>query len=224
MDDREWRRFWPKVDATPGGCWIWKGGKFPNGYGGFYVVRDGKRKTAMAHRWAYERLVGPIPDGLDLDHLCRVRDCVNPAHLEPVTRSVNLLRGDRRTGPRKTHCVRGHLLGGDNLYIDSHGKRSCRLCRLEAKRAMRKRIREDPELAGEYRAEDAARAREYRTRKRGGKPANPNVAKTHCPNGHPLRGENLYVPPSGGRKCRICVRASNRRAYAKRMGREPPPV
>ena len=70
-------------------CWLWIGARTRAGYGIFtanYV-------NAYAHRWMYERYIGPIPDGLDLDHLCRVRHCCNPGHLEPVTRKINLNRG-----------------------------------------------------------------------------------------------------------------------------------
>ena len=101
-------RFRTKVDRSAGddACWSWLGARSQTGYGRFWV--DGK--TVKAHRWAYEHLVGPIPDGLTIDHLCRVRSCVNPAHLEPVSNRVNVLRGDAPAArnARKTHCVRGH--------------------------------------------------------------------------------------------------------------------
>jgi hypothetical protein len=91
-------RFWPKVDKTET-CWLWVGAIGTGGYGNFYISSVGRRiRSVRAHRWAYEHLVGSIPDGLDLDHLCRNRACVNPAHLEPVTRRVNLRRGIRTAG------------------------------------------------------------------------------------------------------------------------------
>lgn len=83
------RRLYERVDRRPAGCWLWTGTIAPNGYGYFAI----KGRSQQAHRVAYELLVGPIPDGLDLDHLCRVRACVNPDHLEPVTRSENNRRG-----------------------------------------------------------------------------------------------------------------------------------
>jgi len=86
-------RFWPKVDRG-GACWLWTGALYVNGYGAF---RGPDGRTIRAHRFAYERVVGPIPEGLDLDHLCRVRACVNPAHLEPVTRAENLRRARQVT-------------------------------------------------------------------------------------------------------------------------------
>lgn len=114
------------------GCWLWMGALTSDGYGRVLV---GTRKIA-AHRVAYEALVGPIPFGMTLDHRCRVRCCINPAHLEPVTNKINVLRG---TGPtakhaRATHCAKGHPFEGDNLFISQNARR-CRTCR----RAMNKR-------------------------------------------------------------------------------------
>jgi len=85
-------RFWRKVDfGAPGDCWRWTGAISDTGYGDFFLsISVG---TVRAHRWAYEERRGPIPRGMDLDHLCRVRHCVNPDHLEPVTRAENLRRG-----------------------------------------------------------------------------------------------------------------------------------
>lgn len=77
-------------DVNEEGCWIWRGAVWRNGYGKTSVPVHG---TRLAHRAFYVEHVGPIPDGADLDHLCRVRRCCNPAHLEPVSRSVNLTRG-----------------------------------------------------------------------------------------------------------------------------------
>jgi hypothetical protein len=123
-------RFWQKLEKTDS-CWLWTAGLFTDGYGLFW---DGK-KTVGAHRFSYELLVGVIPIGLVLDHLCRVRSCVNPAHLEPVTHRENILRGDgiaaRRA--RQTHCVRGHELIGENIDRVSTrpSARHCRTCHLE---------------------------------------------------------------------------------------------
>lgn len=90
-------RFWAKVDRRDGGdCWPWLGTTTSTGYGLFGVPREDR--TVGAHRYAYELVVGPIPTGLELDHLCRVRNCVNPAHLEPVTHAENLRRGREARG------------------------------------------------------------------------------------------------------------------------------
>lgn len=90
------RRFWAKVDAS-GSCWMWTASTNGGGYGGFTI----RGTRTGAHRYAYERMVGPIPEGMDLDHLCRNRRCVRPSHLEPVTRSENVARGWRDRGGRR---------------------------------------------------------------------------------------------------------------------------
>lgn len=112
------------VDAS--GCWNWTGTLSPRGYGTLHVGATSKR----AHRISYEVHRGPIPEGLTLDHLCRNRKCINPAHLEIVTAGVNTLRGDGPTAinKRKTHCKRGHALSGANLHL-YRGRRVCLTCK-----------------------------------------------------------------------------------------------
>jgi hypothetical protein len=134
-------RFWLKVDgsAGPTGCWEWTASK-AHGYGQFGVRAGDVR---MAHRYAYEYLVAPIPVDLQIDHLCRNRRCVNPAHLEPVTLVENVMRG---IGPgavnaRKTHCLHGHAFDEANTYTDKSGRRQCRTCR---RRNNRKHLAENP--------------------------------------------------------------------------------
>lgn len=125
-----WDRFWPKVDAT-GDCWEWTASRTRNGYGWFL---ESKGKAKVAHRWAYENLVGPIPDGLQIDHLCRNRACCNPDHLDPVPRLENVCRGSRgRAKPRKTHCPQGHPYAGTNLLILGDGQRRCLICTRETR-------------------------------------------------------------------------------------------
>lgn len=104
-------------------CWLYLGSLTSNGYGKASVAG----RTALAHRAAYEALVGPIPPGLQLDHLCRNRACYNPAHLEPVTQRENLRRG-RNSNAEKTHCPLGHEYSDENTYVCARGKRSCKTC------------------------------------------------------------------------------------------------
>lgn len=118
-------RFWPKVDAS-GDCWEWTAAKTHDGYGFIGQSRRGSGKV-YAHRFAYEQLVGPVPVGMQLDHLCRVRHCVNPDHLEPVTNRENARRGSKA---RRTHCTNGHPFSEANTYRSpQRGTRTCRQCR-----------------------------------------------------------------------------------------------
>lgn len=112
------------------GCIVWTGHKTPNGYGVLKV--GGKWKSV--HRLAYEQAYGPIPDGLVIDHLCRVKPCKNPDHLEAVSSQTNILRGVGITAKyaARTHCKRGHALTDDNIYNSpvriKRGERLCKLC------------------------------------------------------------------------------------------------
>lgn len=112
-------------------CWIWCGGVDGKGYGQVRAKRasDGQHTTRRLHRVVYELLMGAIPSGLDLDHLCRVRHCINPWHLEPVPRRINLLRGIGfpAVNASRTHCPKGHPYSGDNLSIRRNA-RHCRKC------------------------------------------------------------------------------------------------
>lgn len=118
-------RFWEKVDKDdPGGCWIWRGA---TGHAGYGVFR-GPDRNVGAHRFAYEDVAGPIPEGLELDHLCRTPLCVNPAHLEPVTHAENMARGSIAA---KTHCKHGHAYTSENTGRNPNGTRYCRACNRE---------------------------------------------------------------------------------------------
>lgn len=120
-------RFAAKVDRTDG-CWIWTGAKQAGGYGRF-MLSSRPTVLVLAHRFAFEQAHGAIADGLTLDHLCRNTSCVNPGHLEPVSREENALRGSRNAG--KTHCDAGHEFTVANTYVSPSrpNVRCCRACR-----------------------------------------------------------------------------------------------
>ena len=128
LDKVNFSTFAARVVRSSSGCWEWQG-TLRNGYG--LISENGpaksKRKQLKAHRYAYEAFRMPIPEGLTIDHLCRNRCCVNPFHLEPVTRGENLRRGPF-FGANKTHCPRGHEYNEHNTYIDSKNGRRCREC------------------------------------------------------------------------------------------------
>lgn len=188
-------RFWRKVDKDGpvptyrpelGQCWIWTAGKMPRGYGVFHPTHG---KTTYAHRYAYEDLIGPIPDGLHIDHLCRVTPCVNPAHLEAVTQQVNNAR------TCKDECDNGHAFTEANTY-EWQGHRFCIACR-RARSSGR-----DP------RSEPTTQVNTGRRSER-----------THCPRGHAYSDANTYRSPGGsGRQCRTCKRDRRRQVNRDGIG------
>ena len=127
------------MSFTSDECWVWQAETW-DGYGYFHLHHH----QVKAHRWVYEHMMGPIPAGLELDHLCRNRSCVNPAHLEPVTHRVNVLRGlcPPAVNARKTHCVKGHEYTPENTYTYPDGRKWCLTCKRAEARAYQKRKRE----------------------------------------------------------------------------------
>ncbi len=120
-------RFGRSVRVSPDGCWLWQGSLTPRGYAKMGL----NGRTVVVHRWSYEHFVGPIPEGMQLDHFaCEVRHCVNPWHVRPVTARENTLRG--ATIPSlmasKTECLRGHPFDEANTYEIRTGGRACRAC------------------------------------------------------------------------------------------------
>jgi hypothetical protein len=203
MDESTRQRFMAKVTVLPNGCWVFSGKKGDGGYTYFWF----EGKSRLAHRFIYEQMVGPIPDGYQVDHLCHARDsscpanrdcphraCVNPAHLEPVPPVVNVLRstGLAAKNAVKTVCANGHSLTKGNTYVYPSGERGCRACRVEANR----------------------RFRDARHPVR--KPAAAN--RTHCPQGHPYDEANTRVNNQGKRVCITCFREQDRER--KRILRE----
>lgn len=171
-------------------CWIWTASKINTGYG--QINLHGAPR--LAHRVSYVLFVGPIPSGMDLDHICRVRSCINPKHLEPVTRSENNKRGlvgkeAARRARERTHCRRGHLLSEDNIKWAERGRRCCKIC-YETK------VKEKNDM----------------------RPRSPRKIKTHCPHGHPYAGDNLVMTKRGSRVCRECMRTATREYQRKARG------
>jgi hypothetical protein len=252
MNERTLARFFSKVNKNGpvpakrpdlGPCWLWKPVTASGGYGQFTA----NGKTRLAHRAAYELLVGPIPQGLTIDHLCSVRHCVNPAHLEAVTLAENIRRArvwenGAAHQRNKTHCPYGHPYSGDNLRIASDGKRACRECdkRYSANHRERKRAANPPRLkplrefcvnghslteygvvrGGRTECRECSRAkvRRYRERQSAQKP--PRQSRETCKNGHPWTEANTYVTPSTGRRACSCMpqRAHPRRLLRRQGG------
>lgn len=178
---------WDRILKTET-CWLWQGRLTPDGYGRF-----GQR---LVHRIVYEELVGPIPDGLTLDHLadvCSSRACCFPDHMEPVTQGENARRG-RNHWRERTHCDAGHEYTKANTRwheVDGYRYRICRECQRLASLRWK--------------------------RARGVQPATPRNTATHCANGHEFTEANTWVSPTTGyRKCRTCNRENQRRVKARR--------
>lgn len=142
-------RFFSKVNKSSGvfgedgnyksECWLWTGKLTSEGYGTFRFSGKGSY-TGPAHRYIYQLYNGFKKYKFHIDHLCRVRHCVNPSHLEEVTLVQNVMRGQSFSAinARKTHCIHGHELAGSNLYIQpSTGYRYCKTCKRDSERRLR---------------------------------------------------------------------------------------
>ena len=186
LEGKDLQRFISKIDST-GECWLWKGGSRGHGYGAMNI----NGKTTPAHRISYELFKGSIPEGLVIDHLCRIHQCVNPKHLEAVTQGENIRRGKVVAPIVKICCDAGHEYSEENtIYNPTTGKRRCRECNNRWHR-------------------ESYRNSEYY---RGGIPAKD---RTHCPQGHPYVGSNLSIKGSGYRVCKECHRKHSRASHHK---------
>jgi hypothetical protein len=176
-----------RVRRVESGCWEWQANVGLDGYGRWYGNAR-KYETRQAHRISYMAFVGLIPDGMQIDHLCRNRKCVNPMHLEAVTQRVNILRGEgfSARNARKTHCTKGHPFTEGNLYLVRGKFRRCRTCEIGKQRLLRVAANPNIQL--------------------------PNSEKTHCSRGHKYDEKNTHFLKRGGRMCRAC-HSENQRAY-----------
>mgnify|MGYP001580768529 CR=1 FL=1 len=129
MTDKDSIRFESKFIPEPNtGCWLWTDALTDKGYGKFWLIH----RQYFSHVVSWERIYGRTPDGLELDHKCRMPACVNPQHLEPVTHRENILRGLRNIisiNARKISCAQGHQFTSENTFINKHGHRQCRTCK-----------------------------------------------------------------------------------------------
>jgi hypothetical protein len=197
------RRLQERIRVTDNGCWEWLLCKNRDGYGRWVV--DGREWKA--HRLAYTLYRGEIADGLEIDHLCRNRCCCNPDHLEVVTHTVNIRRGESLPAKnrRKDRCVRGHEFTAENTAVDSQGWRSCLTCRREARAQWKA---DNPERFREIQRE-AVRRHRLRTAdaRREAAALRAEKRRAFCRNGHPRTPENTYVYPGGTAVCLPCRQA-----------------
>jgi hypothetical protein len=134
-------RFWLRIAKTLDGCWEWTGGCDKDGYGQLKVRRHGKITTMRAHHMAFTLMGRSIPNGMQLDHLCRNRCCVRPEHLELVSGAENNARSGSPSAvnARKTHCIRGHEFNQSNTRVDKNGHRRCKICDNENRKTPERR-------------------------------------------------------------------------------------
>jgi hypothetical protein len=205
LTQQELDRLWARVSEDENGCWIWTGSRYKAGYGRFYLGQE----SVYAHRVMYMILVGEIAEGRHTDHLCRVRECCNPRHLEVVTCRENILRSPiapAAINASKTHCPQGHPLSGDNLELDEKGGRHCRTCAITAARKRYAATTGTP--LNESSIDLSKRPVPRRAR-----------SAEVCAKGHALDSMNTYTDPKGYRHCRACRTATQTRYEARKKAR-----
>ena len=190
-----WSEFWQNVVCQISTrCWVWTGKVDRDGYGNRRARGPGNG-VAKTHRIAYTWLVGPIPVGMTLDHLCRNPSCVNPEHLEVVTPAENSRRA--RT---KARCLRGHLLEGANVIKTANGRR-CKVCQDSYYARNTERVLARHKARYDTKADHVVLP--------------PNGERTQCKWGHPFDEKNTRFTSTGVRQCRACAARRDRERYAK---------
>jgi len=189
-----------RIDVDAGGCWLWRGRVNLGGYGRLRFLGSWQ----LVHRIVWWLLVKPPIEGMHLDHLCRVRKCVNPDHLREVTPRENAHApgslSPAKLNSEKSCCPEGHPYEGENLILTAKGYRACRICTREGARIGARRRRQQLRLAA-------------------GVEVVTNSLKRTCPRGHLYDGANLIVRSNGWRRCRICAREVNRPACRRYRAR-----
>lgn len=183
-------RFNKKYFIDAKGCWMWQGAISENGYGKFSI----RGKDIYAHRFSYETFKGPIQEGYVIDHMCLVKSCCNPEHLDVTIQAENVYRGINRQ-KLKTRCKHGHLFSEENTIRYNGEWRRCRTCEI-----LRSRRR-----IGIFGVDTFDRL--------------PNRRPSFCKKGHQLIDGNVYKTKDGRRRCLICIRLCNKRYKEKKKSK-----
>lgn len=224
---RKWS-FWSRVVQGPDGCWLWTGTTRTNGYGSTALRLSDGRRANSTHRYSYDQLVGSIPDGFEVDHLCGNRACIRPDHLESVTLQENRRRRDTKyapevpTGERPIpHYDKPVLQNPRRVWTNGKLRTAPRIkepvthCKNGHEYAVVGWVKNGRNrVCAACRADSKQRARAAHPPKQLS-----HGRETHCPHGHAYSEENTYRRPGGGRECKTCVLIRNRAAYHRNKER-----